>query len=205
VYSWGQNKDGQLGQGNKLDRPSPVPVEGLENVCGIAADGAHSYAVTQSGEFFRWGLTLKRGVKDSLRPILVEGFGGVRVRRVCAGYSASFAIGEDGELFSWGHNSSGQLGHGDTRDQHSPKRVEALRGVWVSRTAAGAVHALALMEDGLVYGWGIHPSRAPLGNPHLKNQLLPTPVEALRGVRVGSIAAGHYHSYAVADTGDLWA
>jgi alpha-tubulin suppressor-like RCC1 family protein len=31
------------------------------------------------------------------------------------------------------------------------------------------------------------------------------PVEALRGVRVGSIAAFEYHSYAVADTGVLWA
>jgi alpha-tubulin suppressor-like RCC1 family protein len=35
--------------------------------------------------------------------------------------------------------------------------------------------------------------------------LLPKPVEALRGVRVGSIAAAAFRSYAVADTGELWA
>jgi alpha-tubulin suppressor-like RCC1 family protein len=36
-------------------------------------------------------------------------------------------------------------------------------------------------------------------------QLLPKPVKALRGVRVGSIAAACFRSYAVADTGELWA
>jgi alpha-tubulin suppressor-like RCC1 family protein len=34
---------------------------------------------------------------------------------------------------------------------------------------------------------------------------LPTPVEALRGVRVGIIAAVGFRSYAAADTGELWA
>jgi alpha-tubulin suppressor-like RCC1 family protein len=38
-----------------------------------------------------------------------------------------------------------------------------------------------------------------------KRELLPKPVEALRGVRVSSVAAAYYRSYAVADTGELWA
>jgi alpha-tubulin suppressor-like RCC1 family protein len=36
-------------------------------------------------------------------------------------------------------------------------------------------------------------------------ELLLKPVEALLGVRVGSIAAADLRSYAVADTGELWA
>jgi E3 ubiquitin-protein ligase HERC2 len=44
-----------------------------------------------------------------------------------------------------------------------------------------------------------------LGNPNVGKQLLPKPVEALRGVRMRSYAAGCFRSYAVADTGQLWA
>jgi alpha-tubulin suppressor-like RCC1 family protein len=36
-------------------------------------------------------------------------------------------------------------------------------------------------------------------------ELLPKPVEALRGVRVGNVAAAGCRSYAVADTGEVWA
>jgi E3 ubiquitin-protein ligase HERC2 len=46
---------------------------------------------------------------------------------------------------------------------------------------------------------------ATSGNPLVERELLPKPIEALRGVRVGSVAAADYRSYAVADTGQLWA
>jgi alpha-tubulin suppressor-like RCC1 family protein len=135
----------------------------------------------------------------------VEGFGGVCVRRVCAEWSAAFAIGEAGELFSWGHGEHWRLGHGDERNQPSPKCVEALRGVWVSSVSVGDYHVLALTAEGSVYTWGYNEERAVLGSPHVWEELLPNPVEALRSVRVGSIATAGCRCYAVADTGELWA
>jgi alpha-tubulin suppressor-like RCC1 family protein len=204
VYSWGKNWDGQLGHGDKLDRPSPVLVEGLEGVCSIAADSrysVHSFAVTQSGDVFTCG-RVSRTERD-FRPTIVEGFEGLRMRRVFGGLSG-FAIGEAGELFSWGSGSYGVLGHGDTQYQPSPKRVEAMRGVPVSMVSVGAWHVLALAEDGLVYAWGENTARSVLGNPHVERELLPKPIEALSGVLVSNIAAGQ-RNYAVADTGELWA
>jgi alpha-tubulin suppressor-like RCC1 family protein len=47
--------------------------------------------------------------------------------------------------------------------------------------------------------------RALLGDPHVERELLPKPVVALRGVRVGSIAAARLCSYAVSDAGEVWA
>jgi alpha-tubulin suppressor-like RCC1 family protein len=44
-----------------------------------------------------------------------------------------------------------------------------------------------------------------LGNPDVESERLPKPIEALRGVRVGSVAIARRRSYAVADTGELWA
>jgi alpha-tubulin suppressor-like RCC1 family protein len=215
VYSWGKNTQGKLGHGDELDRESPTLIEGLEGVCGIAAYEHHSFAVMQSGDVLSWGAALEREddlqasidsedtqdyiLRDgSHRPILVEGLEGVRVRQVFVHDCKAFAVGEDGELFMWGENAVGW------RDP-SPKRVEALRGVPVSTVAPGAVHTLALAADGLVYAWGHYRFWGLLGNPHVQEERLPKPVEALRGVRVGSIAVGCERSYAVSVTGELWA
>jgi alpha-tubulin suppressor-like RCC1 family protein len=205
VFAWGLNGCGLLGLGDKLDRLSPTLLGGLEGVRGVAAASYHNLAVTQSGDVFRWGRDLLLETQPSLRPIIVEGFGRVRVRQVYVNPVRDFAITEDGELFSWGSGKRGTLGHGDMQDQPSPKRVEALRGVRVSGVAMGTNHALALAEDGLVYAWGANIDGATLGNAHVERELLPTPVEALRGVHVCSVAAAGDRSYAVADTGELWA
>jgi alpha-tubulin suppressor-like RCC1 family protein len=205
VCSWGSNIAGQLGHGDRRDRPSPTLVEGIEGVRAIAATRARSLVVTQSGAVFRWGCALLPGAKGSDRPIVVDGFGGVRVRSVCAEEAKAFAIGDKGELFSWGGSEHWLLGHGDRQNQPSPKRVEALRGVRVSRVSVGVYHALALTADGLVYAWGENRQRALLGNPNVEGELLPNPVEALRGVRVTSVAATRERSYGLTDTGQLWA
>jgi hypothetical protein len=196
VYSWGKNNHEQLGHGDRRARHAPGLVEGLDSMCGVVSDSDHAHAVTQSGTVFSWGRALQpvqpRG-KDALRPTVVEGFDRVRVRRVCASIGTVFAMGEAGELFSWGHGFYGQLGHGDEQLQPSPKRVEALRGVWVSAASVAWHHALGLAEDGRVYAWG-KPGPIVLNDPLVTSALLPKPVEALRGVRVGSIAAGYFRA-----------
>jgi hypothetical protein len=100
VYSWGRVDHGQLGHGDRLNRPSPALVEGLENVRSIATNHDRGFAVTHSGAVFQWGKSFRLGAEHSLRPIIVEGFGGVRVRRVYGVDHVAFAIGEDGEVFS---------------------------------------------------------------------------------------------------------
>jgi alpha-tubulin suppressor-like RCC1 family protein len=202
VHSWGQNARGQLGHGDTLIKRAPALVEKLDSVCSIAAAEAHSLAVTHSGAVFRWG---ERETQDALRPIAVEGFKGVRMRRGSVDSGTFFAIGEAGELFSWGSGEYRTLGHGDEQNQPSPKRVKALRDVRISAVSVTSRHALALGEDGLVYAWGGNQFGELLGNPHVKRELLPKPVEALRGVRIGGIAAAPWRSYAVAGTGEVWA
>jgi alpha-tubulin suppressor-like RCC1 family protein len=72
--------------------------------------------------------------------------------------------------------------------QPSPERVEALRGVRVSDVAFAFHHVIALTEDGLVCAWGdISGGFDSWANPDVRDGLLPKPVEALRGVRVGNM------------------
>jgi alpha-tubulin suppressor-like RCC1 family protein len=121
-------------------------MDGLENVRGITSGVNRNLAVTQSGAVFSWGESRLLGPEDALRPVTVEGFGEVRVRRVCAGRYTAFAIGEAGELFSRGFGGGEfdlVLGNGAWQNQLSPKRVEALRGVRVNSAAVGTDHARA--------------------------------------------------------------
>jgi hypothetical protein len=205
VYAWGSSILGELENGDEYrDMPSSALVDGLDGVRSIAAADGHSLAVTHSGDVFRWGSGFGPDAEKSNRPILVEGFLGVRVSLVRVTIGAVHAIGQDGELFSWGYGDLGLLGHGDEEEQRSPKRVEALRGVRVSTTAFGGLHALALAESGLVYTWGECADGFSLGNPNVEKEL-PKPIEALLDVRVGSIATGAMCRYAVACTGEAWA
>jgi alpha-tubulin suppressor-like RCC1 family protein len=107
VYSWGRNDYGQLGLGDELRRHAPVLLQGFEGVRGVASAYEHSLAVTQLGAVFSWGRDLLQFWRTELRPIIVKGFEGVNVRRVCAGRGTAFAIGEDGEVFRGGGDMTG--------------------------------------------------------------------------------------------------
>ncbi|MCN0154310.1 RCC1 domain-containing protein, partial [Salinispora arenicola] len=57
VLAWGQNDDGELGDGTTTDRDTPVDVDlpaGTE-VTDVAAVGDHSLAVTSAGTVLAWG------------------------------------------------------------------------------------------------------------------------------------------------------
>lgn len=55
VQCWGNNGDGQLGDGTTEIRTTPTTVVGLSNVTAIAAGRAHTCAVTEAGNVYCWG------------------------------------------------------------------------------------------------------------------------------------------------------
>jgi ABC-type multidrug transport system ATPase subunit/alpha-tubulin suppressor-like RCC1 family protein len=58
VWTWGNNKYGQLGNGSAgtADRPTPGQVQGLGNADAIAAGGGFILARTGGGALFGWGI-----------------------------------------------------------------------------------------------------------------------------------------------------
>lgn len=55
VRCWGNNDDGQLGDGTITDRPRPVVVAGLSNVTAISAGQDHTCARRANGDLLCWG------------------------------------------------------------------------------------------------------------------------------------------------------
>jgi len=114
----------------------------------------------------------------------------------------SLALTADSAVWSWGGGGSGQLGHGDTKTQWQPKKIEAFQQCVIA-VSAGLYHSLALAADGAVWSWGWG-SSGQLGHGDQQNQQQPKKIEALAGQRVVAVSAGGDHSLALTADGAVW-
>ncbi|CAH9064759.1 unnamed protein product, partial [Cuscuta epithymum] len=74
----------------------------------------------------------------------------------------------------------------------------------ITEVAAGEAHTLALTADGSVYSWG-RGFFGRLGTGSELDQMFPVRVEfGSTAVKIVAIAAGAYHSLALADDGSIW-
>jgi alpha-tubulin suppressor-like RCC1 family protein len=164
---WGSNVYGQLGDGTRIDRTTPVDVLGLSSgVASIAAGGdnaysyGHSCAVTEVGGVKCWGSNeygqLGDGTTlDQLTPVEVNGLTS-GVAQVSAGWHHSCALTQSGGVKCWGDNELSQLGDGTNIERWTPVDVAGLTN-GVAEVAAGSSHTCALMDQSQGAGvkcWG---------------------------------------------------
>jgi len=218
AWTWGDNTDGELGNGDTTFTNSSVPVQPntVTNVISLAGGQYHSLAVQQDGTVWAWGFNLHGELgngfsglnKSSVVPLqVVNGSGGflMNITAVAAGGYHSLALAKDGTVWAWGFNQFGDLGNGTNgtgTDSNVPVHVTGLTNVVA--IAAGASHSLALAQDGTVWAWGYNGVGA-LGNGDntFTDSNVPVQVTGLTGVV--AIAAGAYHSLAVKGDGTVWA
>jgi alpha-tubulin suppressor-like RCC1 family protein len=67
AFCWGQNLQGQLGDGSTTNRPRPVPVAGGLSFTSIHAGGAQTCGYTASGAEYCWGLNQSGQLGDGTR------------------------------------------------------------------------------------------------------------------------------------------
>ena len=127
---------------------------------------------------------------------MIEALQGVRVLAIAAGGVHSLALSEGGEVYSCGLGYFGQLGHGDTAKQRTPRPIAVLQGVRVGAVAAGGRHSLAVSTAGRLYSFG-RGAAGQLGHGDTECQYTPLLVAALLDVRVSTVAAGADHSLAL--------
>jgi alpha-tubulin suppressor-like RCC1 family protein len=82
AVAWGNNEEGQLGNGTFDESAKPVSVIGLTEVASVAAGGSTSMALRTGGNVMAWGLNsygeLGTGaVELTTKPVLVCGLSGV--------------------------------------------------------------------------------------------------------------------------------
>ncbi len=154
----------------------PVRFEGVSKirfslpVSCVACGYEHALFLLKKGAVFSWGNgnqgQLGHGDgQPRLRPTLVKGIGmdGESVVSITCGHMSSYATTDYDRVYAWGSNHNGQLALGHQyRGSRTPCRVRALSQKGVKVLAAGAGHAVALLNSGVVYSWG-HGAYGQLG------------------------------------------
>ena len=214
VYSWGDGDFGSHGRGDHDASAVPSRIESLSHIESITVGPCHtSAAVDEVGKLFTWGRAtynedaarpsgLGYALDYQLTPKLVNALSQDRVVGVALGYGFTLAVTDAGVVFSFGQSPSGALGHGSlTGAEVLPRRIE---GLWQTgrrfiAVAAGYTHALALTEEGELYGWGCR-----VANGHGRDETTPHHVTALVGQRVKHVDAGGLKSCAVTEMGELY-
>lgn len=202
VWAWGNNDNGQLGDGTTTQRLTPVAVSGLTDVASIAAGNSHSLAVKKDGTVWSWGSNLNGELGDGSNtdhhtPTQVANL--VGIESVTAGPSFSLARNSAGTVWAWGKNDFGQLGDGTTTPRNTPLEVVDLDPV--AAIAAGVNHVLAAMTDGTVRAWGRN-FEGELGDGTATSDGKIVESEGLTDVI--AVAAG-VHSLALKADGTVWA
>ena len=195
---------GRLGHGNTKCQLTPKKVEALthEVIVDVACGEYHTCAITSTGSILTWGYGIQtgHGAGTILLPRLLQDLSSKGVVSVSANWYHSACVTKDGELVTWGNGEEGKLGHGDTRDQQTPKRVEALVGVKVRMVSCGLHHTAVCTEDGgrmYTFGEGID---GQLGHGDRHNAFAPVLVQALVGKDITQVQCGWGHTMALTST-----
>jgi alpha-tubulin suppressor-like RCC1 family protein len=128
LWCWGDNGDGQLGDGTTTPRTSARQVGSATYTAASASkDEAayHTCAIKSDATLWCWGYNGKGQLGDGttsqrLSPVQV---GSATYIAVSAGRAHTCGIKSDATLWCWGHNASGQLGDWTTTQRFSPRQV----------------------------------------------------------------------------------
>ncbi len=224
LYAFGSNFWGQLGSSaNNVPNPTPTPV-GLPGEIGpvtqVAAGGAHSLAVTASGQLYAFGDNQSGELGSSANsvpnptptPVGLPGEIGP-VTQVAAGGNHSLAVTASGQLYAFGENDFGQLGNATNNGTGNPNppTLVGLPGETgpVTQVAAGGGHSLAVTASGQLYAFGLN-GTGQLGSTtnNGTSEANPTPTLVTLPGEIGpvtQVAAGGGHSLAVTASGQLYA
>lgn len=174
-----------------------MQVSGLSNIIAIAAGGYHSLALRADGTVWAWGANALGQLGDGTHssssiPVQVSGLSNITA--IAAGGQHSLALGSDGSVWAWGDNHSGQLGDGTFLTRMTPIQVSGLSGIVA--IVGGEDHSLAMKADKSVWAWGNN-YFGQLGRV-TPSKTSPIPLRVLGLSSTTAIAAGNYHSLAIA-------
>ncbi|RMD40035.1 hypothetical protein DV735_g5107, partial [Chaetothyriales sp. CBS 134920] len=182
VYAWGAGQQNQLGrrilERRKLNGLVPARVGLPKNVGLVGAGSYNSFAVTESGKVYSWGLNSygetgiaaqigDGGESDVPQPTIVDSLHPFdRITNIHGGSHHTLAVTIKGDLLVWGRLDGYQLGlqlsslpeedvirdsAGNLRILKNPTPIPNIDAVYAS---AGSDHSVAVARDGKAYAWG---------------------------------------------------
>jgi len=197
LWAWGINWHGQLGDGTKEIRSTPVMIPTIPGLAAISTGLNHTVVMKTDSTIWGWGknatwqLGDRSSIEDRLTPVQVDfsPFSSPVMEniRIATSDTGSLYIKSDSTLLQWGNNSSYK------ENITLPDGAISVSG--------GKEHFLALTSVGTVWAWGNN-TYGQLGNGTFSDAQDPAQVTSLTDI-IG-ISAGEYHSMALKSDGTVW-
>ncbi len=197
ISCWGQNTDGQLGDGTTTQRESPtanITLPGGRTALQISAGASHTCAILDNSSVSCWGENDSGQLGDgstSQRESPVDNIslpGGRKALKISTSGNHTCAVLDNGSVSCWGNNRNGQLGVGSSGDSDPEACPSGFDGCSKTpivsllpsgRTAIDVVaslfHTCALLDNYQVACWGSN-AQGRLGIGSTTSQSLPTMV-----------------------------
>ncbi|MBA3846689.1 MAG: hypothetical protein H0X45_08600, partial [Planctomycetes bacterium] len=212
VWCWGDNANGQLGDGTTTRQLTAKRVSdaAIVDIVAVAAGSFNTFALRADGTLWSWGRntegSLGRNSVDPqfTSPGLVLGLAvGVRLKAVAAGDRHALALSDEGRVYVWGADNRGQMGDGGLANIAYMARDTGLTGI--KAVAAGADHSLVLTAGGKMKAWGAG-TDGQIGDGGLGDRTVPTSVTMGTLDFAMTIACGARHNVAIYGngTGHTW-
>lgn len=192
VWTWGDNRQGQLGLSEIEKTSRPTRVEGIEKITSIAAGNSLTFVVKNDGSVWGWGngtegalgISLDREDKRQMVPIQITGL--KNIKEITSGRGHALARQGD-KLFVWGMNVTGKLGTGESSYEPFPKKIDIKN---VQTITVSDDTSYALKTDGTVWATGYNGyGEVGIENHEDTNSFVPVP----NTQNVKDMAAGTNH------------
>ncbi|MBA0874435.1 hypothetical protein Goshw_016730, partial [Gossypium schwendimanii] len=186
VFTWGSNREGQLGYTSVDTQPTPRRVSSLKSrIVAVAAANKHTAVVSESGEVFTWGCNR-------------EGQLGYGTSNSASNYTPRIVEYLKGKVYTWGHRLVSPRRVVITRNLKksgsTPMKFHRKERLHVVAIAAGMVHSMAITEDGALFYWVSSDPDLRCQQDGKKSMDKPPVATRLHGVkRATSVSVGETH------------
>jgi alpha-tubulin suppressor-like RCC1 family protein len=200
LWTWGNNTNGDLGDGTVIGRSSPV-----QTICGgtnwkqVSCGGQnHMAAIKTDGTLWLWGLNTDGRLGDNTvisRSSPVQTIcGGTNWSQVSCGTNYSGAIKTDGTLWVWGSNLNGRIGDNTIIDRSSP--VQTISGGTNWKQLFCFSQTAAIKTDGTLWVWGNNSTSGRVGDNTIIDRS--SPVQTISGgTNWKQVSCGSGHTAAI--------
>lgn len=221
LWTWGYNTSGQLGNGERKSRSSPVQTIALGNNWKQISCGLYFMAaIKNNGSLWTWGsntagqlgnnrsASKNGGIYEESKPFPIQTVCKTfDWKQVSCGWELIAAIKNNGTLWTWGSNFFGGLGNNKyttsvvPNDKSSPIQTIAGGTNW-KQVSCGFHFSAAIKTDGTLWLWGRNYSGQLGDNTTIDRS---SPVQTIAGGTDWKyVSTGNWHTAAIKNDGSIW-